>query len=118
MPLLLLFDAKRGVNLDERGDDEGDEAAKHDPPEEIDVTQRIADVTCKHAWYEHTGILYCCADAEHRCALMTCCEIHKEEGTSREAETIAQLFNEEAGADNPQVRHLCKTQIDIDEVWQ
>ena len=97
-----LFLAVGGVYLDEGRDGEGDEAAEHDPPEEMEVAQVVCHPAGNHAWNHHAQGLHGGADAEDGGAALTLREIDEVEHVGGEAEAVAELFDEDTEVDDEQ----------------
>ena len=97
-----LFLAVGGVYLDEGRDGEGDEAAEHDPPEEMEVAQVVCHPAGNHAWNHHAQGLHGGADAEDGGAALTLREIDEVEHIGCEAEAVAELFDEDTEVDDEQ----------------
>ncbi len=111
---LVGFFAVVGVDgfIDEVGDNQRGEAAGHDHPEEVHVTDRFLDVTGNEARQHHAQRHKGGADGIVRRLELALAEVHHVQHVSRETEAVAKLLNAQGDSDNHDVSGLGNSQID------
>ena len=105
--------------LDAGGDGEGDEAEGHDDPEEVLVADVAGDEAGDDAWnHDAAEVLAGGADGEDGGGALAAGEGDEVEGVGGESESVADLLDADAGADEPEVVGGDVAEIDIDDVGQ
>ena len=107
------------LDLDEGGDGEGDEAEGHDDPEEVLVADVAGDEAGDDAGdHDAAEVLAGGADGEDGGGALAAGEGDEVEGVGGESESVADLLDADAGADEPEVVGGDVAEIDIDDVGQ
>ena len=106
------------INVDKGGYKEGDRAERHHNNKECGVAHSVLQEAAEHARHLQAKVADTCTDGVVRCFEFAHSEIEHIERQGGKAHTVAELFNENACADEQHVGGQGEAHVDVDDVWQ
>ena len=97
---------KERVDLNKRGDEEGDGRAEDDEDEEVEIACEVLQPACEEARKHHAQGHETCAEGVVAGFGRALGKVEQEHHVGGEAEAVAELFEEDADVDAPQILRL------------